>query len=81
MHETLRWMIASAAEAFGLDAGDVFLPGSSMSHIGSFLWALATLSTGGEVVVARTFDSHEILPLLRERRPTVMAMIPAALPL
>lgn len=76
---SLRWMIASAAAAFELTAEDVFLPGSSMSHIGSFLWALSTLSVGGEVVVARTFDSHELLPLLRERRPTVLAMIPAAL--
>ena len=30
------------------DAEDVFLPGSSMSHIGSFLWALSTLSVGGQ---------------------------------
>ncbi|MDX6623966.1 MAG: long-chain acyl-CoA synthetase [Solirubrobacterales bacterium] len=77
--ETLRWMIASAAAAFELTERDVFLPGSSMSHIGSFLWALSTLSVGGEVVVARTIDSHELLPLLRERQPTVLAMIPAAL--
>ena len=77
--ESLRWMIASAAAAFELGPEDVFLPGSSMSHIGSFLWALSTLSVGGEVVVARTFDSHELLPLLRERQPTVLAMIPAAL--
>lgn len=76
---SLRWMIASAAAAFELDREDVFLPGSSMSHIGSFLWALSTLSVGGRVVVARTFDSHEILPLLREQQPTVLAMIPAAL--
>jgi long-chain acyl-CoA synthetase len=76
---SLRWMIASAAAAFELDAEDVFLPGSSMSHIGSFLWALSTLSVGGRVVVARTFDSHELLPLLREQKPTVLAMIPAAL--
>ena len=76
---SLRWMIASAAAAFELDAADVFLPGSSMSHIGSFLWALSTLSVGGRVVVARTFDSRELLPLLREQRPTVLAMIPAAL--
>lgn len=76
---SLRWMIASAAAAFELSADDVFLPGSSMSHIGSFLWALSTLSVGGRVVVARTFDSHEMLPLLREERPTVLAMIPAAL--
>ena len=76
---TLRWMIASAAGAFELDSSDVFLPGSSMSHIGSFLWALAMLSVGGKVVVARSTDAHELLPLLREQRPTVLAMIPAAL--
>ncbi|HEU5063850.1 MAG TPA: class I adenylate-forming enzyme family protein [Solirubrobacterales bacterium] len=76
---SLRWMIASAAAAFELDAEDTFLPGSSMSHIGSFLWALSMLSVGGRVVVARTFDSHELLPLLREQKPTVLAMIPAAL--
>ena len=78
-HGTLRWMIASAAAAFGLTDDDVFLPGSSMSHIGSFLWALTMLEVGGKVVIARTYDSHEILPLLREHRPTILAMIPAAL--
>ena len=50
-----------------------------MSHVGSFLWALATLSVGGRVVVARATDAHELLPLLREHQPTVLAMIPAAL--
>ena len=72
-------MIASAVSAFELDAGDEFLPGSSMSHVGSFLWALSILSVGGKVVVARTTDAYELLPLLRENRPTVLAMIPAAL--
>jgi acyl-coenzyme A synthetase/AMP-(fatty) acid ligase len=65
--------------AFELGDEDVFLPGSSMSHIGSFLWALATLSVGGRVVVARATDAHELLPLLRDQQPTVLAMIPAAL--
>ena len=50
-----------------------------MSHIGSFLWALAMLSVGGKVVVARSTDAHELLPLLREQQPTILAMIPAAL--
>jgi long-chain acyl-CoA synthetase len=78
-HESLRWMRASAGAAFELSGEDVFLPGSSMSHIGSFLWSLATLAAGGRVVIARSYDSHEILPLLREHQPTVLAMIPAAL--
>ena len=77
--ESLRWMIASAAAAFELEPTDVVLPGSSMSHVGSFLWALSALSVGARVVVTRSTDAHEILPLLREHRPTVMAMIPAAL--
>jgi acyl-coenzyme A synthetase/AMP-(fatty) acid ligase len=77
--ETLGWMASSAVEGLEITADDVFLPGSSMSHIGSFLWTIASLRTGAQVVVARTFDAHEILPLLREHRPTVLAMIPAAL--
>lgn len=77
--ETLRWMIAAAAAAFELGPEDVFLPGSSMSHVGSFLWTLATLSVAGRVVVARATDAHELLPLLRDQQPTVLAMIPAAL--
>jgi long-chain acyl-CoA synthetase len=77
--ETLGWMTAAAARAFELTPDDAFLPASSMSHIGSFLWTLAALSVGARAVVARTFDSGEVLPLLREYRPTVLAMIPAAL--
>ena len=77
--ESLGWMVASAVAGFELTAGDTFLPGSSMSHIGSFLWALASFSVGAQVVVARTFDAGEILPLLRAHRPTILAMIPAAL--
>ena len=50
---SLRWMIASAGAAFELTADDAFLPGSSMSHIGSFLWALSTLAVGGRVILAR----------------------------
>ncbi|HEU5306757.1 MAG TPA: class I adenylate-forming enzyme family protein [Acidimicrobiia bacterium] len=77
--DSLGWMVASAVDGFELTGTDTFLPGSSMSHIGSFLWALASFSVGAHVVVARTFDAGEILPLLRTHRPTVMAMIPAAL--
>ena len=36
-----------------------------MSHVGAFLWTLSSLSVGASVVIARTFDAHEILPLLR----------------
>ena len=76
---TLGWMIASTGRAFEFTPADVVLPGSSLSHIGGFLFSFAALAAGARVVVARTFDPDEVLPLLREDRPTVLCMLPAAL--
>ncbi|MEA3412948.1 MAG: class I adenylate-forming enzyme family protein [Pseudomonadota bacterium] len=78
-HETLGWMLASAAGGLELTDRDVMLPGSSMSHVGGFAWSLGALSAGARLVIARTFDGDEILPLLRTWRPTVLSMLPAAL--
>jgi len=49
--ETLGWMTASAVDALELTSDDAFLPGSSMSHLGGFLWTLASMSVGARVVV------------------------------
>jgi long-chain acyl-CoA synthetase len=78
-HETLGWLFATAAAAFELTPDDIFLPGCSLSHIGAFACSFTGLGAGARVVVARTFDADEILPLLREDRPTVMVMLPAPL--
>lgn len=78
-YESLRWMIASAAAAFEFSDRDILLPGSSISHLGGFLFSFAALSKGGKVLVARHIDPDEIIPLLREQKPTVLCMIPAAL--
>jgi long-chain acyl-CoA synthetase len=43
------------------------------------VWTFASLSVGARIVIARTFDAHEIFPLLRSERPTVLTMIPTAL--
>jgi long-chain acyl-CoA synthetase len=77
--ESLGWVLGSAAAAFELGPTDVVLPGSSISHLGSFMWTLSAFAAGAAALVARSFDAHEILALLRRYRPTVMAMIPAAL--
>ena len=77
--DSLGWMFACAAEAFELTPNDTVLPGSSISHMGSFMWTHAGLGKGVKVVVARNFEADEILPLLRGHRPTVLCMIPAAL--
>jgi len=78
-HESLKWMFGSAAAAFEFDESDTLLPGSSISHLGGFMFSFAALSRGARVLVARRIDPDEIIPLLRQYRPTVMCMIPAAL--
>jgi long-chain acyl-CoA synthetase len=72
-------MLASAAAAFEMTPDDVVLPGSSLSHLGGFMFSLAALAAGARAVVARSFDADEILPLLRAHRPSVLCMLPCAL--
>jgi long-chain acyl-CoA synthetase len=76
---SLGWMFASVARGFALTADDVLLPGSSLSHLGGFHFCFAALAVGARVVIARTFDPGEVLPLLRQERPTVLCMLPTAL--
>ena len=78
-HETLGWMFAIGAAGLELGPGDLLLAGSSLSHVGAFYISFAALSVGAGVIVARTFDGDELLPLLREDRPTVLSMLPSAL--
>ncbi len=78
-HETLAWMFATAAAGLELTSDDLVLAGSSLSHIGAFYVTFAALSVGAVAIVARTFDGDELLPLLREDRPTVLSMLPSAL--
>ena len=72
-------MLAIAAAGLELSADDRLLAGSSLSHVGAFYVSFAALSVGACVVVARSFDGDELLPLLREGRPTVLSMLPSAL--
>jgi long-chain acyl-CoA synthetase len=78
-HQTLGWMFATAAAGLELSPGDLLLAGSSLSHVGAFYVSFAALSVGAGVTVAQTFDADELLPLLREDRPTVLSMLPSAL--
>jgi long-chain acyl-CoA synthetase len=78
-HQTLGWMLAIYTRLFGFTGADILLPGSSLSHGAAFKTAFAALSAGARVDVARTFDADEILPLLRETRPTLVMMLPSAL--
>lgn len=77
--ETLGWIVASAIRSFDMGPDDVMLPGGSASHVGGHHLSLMTFAASGRVVLPRTFDGDEILPLLREERPTKMWMLPSAL--
>ncbi len=78
-HETFGWMLASAILSFEIAPDDVFLPGSSLSHIGASLMSLCGLAAGIRIDLARTFDGDELLPILQNAKPTLLCMLPAAL--
>ena len=77
--ETLGWIVASAIESFEMGPEDVMMAAGSASHVGGHHLSMITLATAGRVVMARTCDGDEILPLLREERPTKVWMLPSAL--
>lgn len=77
--ETFGWLIASGIESLAFTPLDVVLPGSSLSHVGALALSLTGLAAGSRVLIARSFDGDELLPLLREDRPTFLCMLPAAL--
>jgi long-chain acyl-CoA synthetase len=72
-------MLAIAAAGLELSAEDRLLAGSSLSHVGAFYVSFGALSVGAALLVARSYDGDELLPLLREGRPTVLSMLPSAL--
>jgi long-chain acyl-CoA synthetase len=76
---SLGFMFASVAQGYALTRDDVMLPASSCSHIGGFSFAMAALSVGARLAVARAFDHAELGPLVRATRPTVMSTLPATL--
>jgi len=76
---TFAWMVAATIGAMELTDADTFLPGGSFSHIGGSLFALATLAAGACLVIPRSSEGAELIPLLQRFRPTVLWMLPAAL--
>jgi len=77
--ETLGWMMASASTGIGLNADDVMLPGSSLAHVAGYVWSMTAMSVGARLVVARTLEGDELLPLFRSQRPTILSMLPSTL--
>ncbi len=71
--------MAATIQGMELGDADTLLPGASFSHIGGSLFGLSALAAGGRLVIPRGSDGPEILPLLRQFRPTVLWMLPAAL--
>src|SRR5215470_15231532 len=77
--ESLGWIIASKGAGLEYRPQDVVMPSSSLSHEGGLNFGLAALAAGSRLVVPRSLDAGEVLPLLRDHRPTVLWMLPAAL--
>jgi long-chain acyl-CoA synthetase len=78
-NKTIGWIAASTASGLSLSPKDIFLTASSLSHEGGVGFSFAALSAGATVAIARQFDPDEYLALLRQVRPTVIWILPAAL--
>jgi len=78
-YATLGAMTAMCAEGFEIRPDDVMLPGSSLSHVAAYLLSHAGFYAGARTVVARYFEADELLPLIREQRPTLAVVLPAPL--
>ncbi len=77
--ETTGWSAASTAAGLEFTTDDIFLTASSLSHSGGVGFSTAALSAGASVAIARHYDPDEYLPLMRQVRPTVVWILPAAL--
>jgi long-chain acyl-CoA synthetase len=78
-HNTFGWIVASAVAGLALTPADVFLAATSASHIAASSLAFAGLAAGACVAIARSFGGDELLPLLRDTRPSLLCMLPAPL--
>jgi acyl-coenzyme A synthetase/AMP-(fatty) acid ligase len=76
---TFGWLIASAIAGLEITPDDLFLPATSASHVAATSFSLAGLAAGARVAIARSFGGDELLPLLRQARPTLLCMLPAPL--
>jgi acyl-coenzyme A synthetase/AMP-(fatty) acid ligase len=78
-HDTFGWIVASTVAGLAITPADVFLPATSMSHIAASSFSIAGLAAGACVVIARSFGGDELMPLLRNTKPSLLCMLPAAL--
>ncbi|HVW02914.1 MAG TPA: class I adenylate-forming enzyme family protein [Planctomycetaceae bacterium] len=78
-HSTFGWILASAVAGLAITPDDVFLPATSASHVACSSFSLAGLAAGACVAIARSFGGDELLPLLRQTRPSLLCMLPAPL--
>lgn len=77
--ESLGWVIANMEGGYDIRSDDIWMPGSSMAHMGGHIFSLAPLAMGARVVVPFVYDSEELLWLFRDQRPTSMWILPSAL--
>ena len=78
-YRSLGWSVASYAQGSEIGPRDVVLPATSLSHGGGLKSTLAGLASAARAVVARRYDAEEILTLMRQTRPSLLVMLPAAL--
>ncbi|WP_255444930.1 class I adenylate-forming enzyme family protein [Synechococcus sp. ROS8604] len=77
--QSLGWMFSSVLDVTGLQPGEQYLAGSSLSHIASSTFALAALCRGASVLVPNNLSCSCLETLLRQHHPQVVLALPVTL--
>jgi long-chain acyl-CoA synthetase len=72
-------LLAEEVEQWSFDERDVHLVVSPLYHSAPLRFAIATLLTGGDVVVVPRFEVHVLARVLADHRPTTAFMVPSHL--
>ncbi|MEM6460421.1 MAG: class I adenylate-forming enzyme family protein [Pseudomonadota bacterium] len=77
--ESLGWQMAGVQKSYDMSSDDRVLPACSISHAAGFLATFAGLHKGARVLEARSLSPGDELSFVRAERPTIIAIMPAAL--
>ena len=72
-------LLSVMIQSMDLSPQDRLMPASSFSHIGGSAFGLATVASGGQLLMPRSGDAADVHPLMKEHHPSVMWMLPSAL--
>lgn len=71
-YESLENILTSIVENFSIDNNDILFPAAT--GFSTYLFSLAALSQGAQVVINGVLNNEQVINILRETKPTIFGM-------